>query len=145
MFIGELKFGPLKGVPGEFVLLDSWTWVHSDFGRIEIPAGFITDFASTPQVLRAFPLFDPTRGSLFGALPHDWLYCIQDRSRAECDEVLRAALIDGGMGRIAAWIYWASVRAGGWVPWNRRLKKGGGARVDDFEDAESYVKWKTSL
>lgn len=143
MFIGELKFEPVPGEVGEFELLSTWTWVDEEFGRVDIPPGFITDFASTPQLMRMFKVFDPlSSGSIFGALPHDWLYCLQDRDRSVCDDILRKALIDSGMQPYAARMYWMGVRMGGWVPWRKRLKKGGGPQPEDFANPEVYEKWK---
>jgi hypothetical protein len=143
VFVGELKFEPIKEAPGEFVLLGPWIWVHPTHGEVCIPPGFITDFASTPQLLRALRIFDPVRsGSIFAALPHDWLYCTQLRPREECDEILRVALIESGMSSVAARTYWMGVRMGGWLPWKRRLERGGGVQPDDFANGRTYAEYK---
>lgn len=143
MFSGTLKIEPLPARPGEFALIDPWGWVNPQYGRVNIPAGFVTDFASTPQILRAFSVFDPIREGIYAAVVHDWLYCTQTRSRAECDAILHIALLEEGMNAALAWTYWASVRVGGWHPWNARKKRGGGVERDDFDDMHSYVAYLT--
>jgi len=96
-------------------------------GTITIPAGFITDLASIPRALSgALPPDGPWTKA---AVVHDCLYFTRggfnlwhgrrviDRAapytRAECDDILREAMADRGVGLIQRNIIWSGVRAGG--------------------------------
>lgn len=97
---------------------------------VKVPAGFITDLASIPRALQN--VLSVTGKSRRAAVAHDWLYCVQSVSRNDADQFLRRALICEGMGSAQARVYWLGVRAGGWLAWNKRLKRGGGLHDDDF-------------
>lgn len=128
----------------EWVLTADVVWTSPQFGTITVPRGYITDFASTPQFLHALPWFDPSREGRAAAVVHDYLYCSHRHSwtdidhdvvyghaesRAWCDNVLYAALIDGEMELRLAKAYWLGVRAGGWLYWSKR---GDGLQGEDF-------------
>jgi hypothetical protein len=87
-------------------------------GRISIPAGFDTDFASVPRVPIIFWLTGDT--SRKAAVVHDWLYRTQTVSRHVADAVLFEASDNEPLWRRV--VMWAGVRAFGWVAWraNRR-------------------------
>lgn len=95
------------------------------FGRVEFPAGSVTDLGSTPQTLRRFRAFDPTGPSRRGAVGHDYLYQHarwpdgRPCTRAQADTFLRAALVADGVSSAVAWMWWRGVRLGGWLPWKR--------------------------
>lgn len=100
-------------------------WEDSgEFGRMEFPAGMVTDLASTPQAMRNLSMFDPCGPSRLAAVGHDYLYAHGRTpagvaiSRARADRFLYVALLAEGVSTAVAWSYWAGVRMGGWVPWN---------------------------
>ena len=111
------------------------TWEAPDF-NITIPAGFITDLASIPRILRN--VLDVDGRSRCPAILHDFLYSCQRTTRSFADEQLRLALIAYGDTPAAARLYWLGVRIGGWVPWEKRLRRGGGLQPDDFMTAVAY-------
>lgn len=128
----------------KWVVLADIVWTDPKFGTIVIPREFITDLASTPQIMHAMPWFDPSGEGRYGSLPHDYLYAShrlnwQDvgddsvfshaETRAWCDAVLYQALTDGGMSPRLARAYWMGVRIGGWMAWNKR---GDGLAEQDF-------------
>src|SRR5256885_1980911 len=130
-FLTPIDLRPYRN--NTWVVLSKIVWTHPDFGTITIPHGFITDLASTPQILHSLPWFDPSGEGRWGALPHDYLYTshrLQWRDVADgevwghaetrlwCDRVLRQALIDGGMSPWLAQAYFLGVRLGGWLPWD---------------------------
>lgn len=81
--------------------------------RVEVPAGFITDFESCPRVPILFLAFGEIVHS--PAVVHDWLYTAPvPVSRADADAVLREACIAVGVPAWRAWGVWAGVRLGGW-------------------------------
>ena len=83
-----------------------------------VPAGFRTDFASVPGLLRG--ALDTDNEVSPAALVHDWLYTSQLLPRDEADEVFRVALIANHVPAWKARVYWLGVRAGGWIQWGKR-------------------------
>lgn len=98
--------------------------------RIDVPMGFVTDFASVP---RGFWSFEPPLGAAGkAAVVHDFLYATGGTglwrgvpmisrptpySRAEADGIFRQALKVLG---VPAWkrsLLWAAVRVGGGSGW----------------------------
>lgn len=92
-----------------------------------VPAGFRTDFASVPAVLRF--AFDVDNLVAPAALVHDWLYESQQVDRATADGIFLAALKANGVSSWKARAYWLGVRAGGWTQWGKRA----GAASDALE------------
>jgi hypothetical protein len=82
---------------------------------IEVPAGFVTDFASVP---RACSWLIPTYGTYTpAAVVHDWL-CEQVHagaatvSRRDADGIFRRSLRELGVSWPRRWLMWAAVRVG---------------------------------
>lgn len=99
-------------------------WEDAEFGRFEVPTGTITDLASIPRILRRHRSFDPQGPSRRPAVGHDLAYATgklggRELTRAEADRFLYVALLSEGVSRALAWSFYAGVRVGGWVPWNR--------------------------
>jgi len=105
---------------GEFVLLKPLIFSSLGAGIIEIPKGFITDFASVPKIVQLLPGFDVNGESRPAAVVHDYLYCVQSVDRNAADHILWEALADLGLNRILARMFWLGVRVGGWMYWNKR-------------------------
>ena len=76
-----------------------------------VPAGFVTDGASTPRIL--WPVIHPWGKWLKAAILHDWLLTQGDREHA--DHEFYEALVWCGVRRPLAWLMWAGVRAYGLV------------------------------
>ena len=99
--------------------------------RVNVPKGFITDFASIPRGL--WNVLPPTGSYGKAAVLHDWLY--QTRtihtihpsngdsfrvcSRAEADHVLLEAMEVLSVRRFTRWTIYAGVRVGGWAVWKK--------------------------
>jgi hypothetical protein len=97
--------------------------------RVEVPPGFVTDFASVP---RAFWSFLPPDGEYaYAAVLHDYLYWTQDRQREEADEILKFAMEDLKVGSITIGTIYSAVRIGGGGSWdsNRQAKVAGEKRL----------------
>jgi hypothetical protein len=96
----------------------------SDAGlRIEIPEGFVTDFASTPFFL--WWILPPTGRYTRAALVHDKLYSDHRRgvyhySRAFADAVLLEACRDCKCRELTCETIWIGVRIGGWKAWHAK-------------------------
>lgn len=109
-----------------------WQLIYgSDYMRCIIPAGYETDFDSTPFWAR--PLL-PTRWRARKSMAlHDWGYgegwayrkvnehyfVIERGTRAEWDMVWYQAMLAEGMNKWVALTMYKTIRAVGWVRWNQ--------------------------
>ena len=104
---------------------------------IDIPDGFLTDFASIPRGL--WNVLPPT--GLYGkaAVVHDWLYKTRKATthlvdRAEADAVLLESMEVLGVGRFTRLAIYAGVRLGGWAAWNTHRKED-----EEFDPPPTFV------
>jgi Protein of unknown function (DUF1353) len=117
-------------------LSDGRTWVlmepfSYDVGRegsgdtINVPALFMTDFASVPRVF--WSIFPPWGRYGNAAVIHDFGYADQSRPRREVDRIFLEAMTVLGVGRATKTILYYSVRWFGGFAWrsDRRRKKSG--------------------
>ena len=103
------------------VLLESLTYMAWNGELIIVPAGTVSDGASTPRILwRALPPFGPYWRP---ALMHDHLYQSGDFVRSKCDRLFREAMLDCDVNRFKAWVIWLGVRLGGWKPYGDYRKQ----------------------
>ena len=95
---------------------------------VDVPAGFITDFASVPRIL--WNILPPTGKYGKAAVVHDRLY--QDPYLKMCadyppfkvtrdfaDLVLLEAMEVLEVGWLTRWVIYLGVRTGGWMPWDK--------------------------
>lgn len=131
-------------------LLAGFMFQDPDYGLVQVPGGFETDFASVKPLrsiavaLIALSLLTgllwPTAGAAIGALGfyalvlyasvagygsaaatiHDRLYATAELSRKAADAVFLNALRASGVARWRAWLMWAGVRLGGHWRYNRK-------------------------
>jgi hypothetical protein len=90
---------------------------------ITVPAGYTTDFASTPKAI--WWVYPPTGYYQHAATLHDWIYDLHHRNatvigRAEADGILRKQMDLDGVGFRTRWTFWIFVRLFGWTFWNRK-------------------------
>jgi len=112
-----------------FVLTEPMTYRPGGAGsEVVIPAGFVTDFASTPQPV--WSLYPPTGRYMLAAVVHDYLYWVKPCSREQADLVFRQAMQDSGVAAGDLWIIYNAVRIGGAGPWaaNEQERLAGGTR-----------------
>lgn len=112
-----------------FVLTEPMTYRPGGAGAaIIVPAGFVTDFASTPQSV--WSLYPPTGRYMLAAVVHDYLYWVQPCSREQADLIFRQAMQDSGVAAGDLWIIYNAVRIGGAGPWagNEQERVAGGTR-----------------
>jgi hypothetical protein len=84
---------------------------------ITVPAGFQSDFNSTPRFLWAY--FPPQECPEAGIV-HDYLYRHPgDLSRGDIDRIHRRIMELKGERKSKRAIAWAGIRSGGWKPWNQ--------------------------
>ena len=88
------------------------------FGKVTVPAGFITDKYSLPGRLIPF-IWQPHKAKYAtAAVLHDWLYesllfGADEDGRANADNLLMNAMIATGINPVRRWIVWAAVRVFG--------------------------------
>lgn len=105
-------------------LIDDFRVDTDTAGLIEVPAGFQTDFNSTPEAL--WNLLPPTEYGEAATL-HDWLYRTgmvrgTPITRDVADRVHRELVQFRHAPAWKVWAYWSGLRLGGWVVWNRYRK-----------------------
>jgi hypothetical protein len=122
-FLTELRVEKLAEREHWRVLEPFWAQVHLEPGdviparylgarrRLEVPAGYMTDFASVPRLPLAYLLAGNTAHR--SALLHDWLYSNQ-AGRAFADRVFLAAMAAEGVPWWRRALMYAAVRATGW-------------------------------
>ena len=121
-------------------LADGKTWyLREDFGydigaegsrdTVDVPVGFLTDFASVPRLL----WWLLPRWGRYGnaAVIHDFLYAHQSRQRREADRIFFEAMGVLRVGWFVRHTLFAVVRLFGWWTWWRlgRRKLSGESKV----------------
>ncbi|TYL92747.1 DUF1353 domain-containing protein [Bradyrhizobium rifense] len=92
----------------------------SKIARVEVPEGFVTDFASIPRAF--YSLLRPDGDYTYPAILHDYLYWTQERPKAECDEVIRLAMLDFKIDPVTVKAIYAAVQTFGQSAWNANSK-----------------------
>lgn len=114
--------------PGLAVLRAPFAFLSPTLGRIEVPAGFDTDYASVPRLF--WSLYPPDGSYTPAAVIHDALYFYQAKgegaprwiTRAEADRVFLEAMTALGVPALRRRLLYSAVRVGGWVAWNRNRR-----------------------
>jgi hypothetical protein len=99
------------------VLLAPLVYRSAVMGReLEVPAGFVTDWASVPRLPFAYMVAGgKARGA---AVVHDFLYTTKICNRATADAVFREAMAVTGQPWWRRQLMWAGVRLFGWIPYD---------------------------
>jgi hypothetical protein len=110
---------------------------------VDVPLGFVTDFASIPRV---FWSALPRDGSYtYAAIIHDFLYWTQATTREAADDVFYEAMLDFKVNPIAREAIFTAVRLAGGSAWdqNRKLKASGEKRLLKLLPADPTISWET--
>ena len=116
----ELKSAAIRGGRRTYVLARALK-IQLQNGirlRVEIPAGFETDFASIPRLL--WPLFPPDGPWLEASIVHD--YCYREQvpfSRFFADALFRELMRQYGVPRWRRVAFYYAVRLCGWLWWRK--------------------------
>jgi hypothetical protein len=108
---------------------------------VEVPKGFVTDFASIPRV---FWSVLPTDGNYaYSAILHDYLYWTQMGKREDADRVLQLSMGDFKVNALTIATIHRAVRLGGGFAWdgNRKLKKAGERRMLKRYPDDPTTRW----
>ena len=121
MFLTPLEFrdlnhGPSSGI--KLLLLSDLVYYSPMLDKtITVPAKFITDLASIPQLL--WNILPPIGAYDAAAVVHDYLYLNNGLNRKQADDVLNEAMSDLEVEAWKRYLIYAGVRVGGWVAWNK--------------------------
>jgi Protein of unknown function (DUF1353) len=116
-----------------WVLLRPIEWMpgagEPQYRPVNVPKGFITDFASIPQAF--YSLLPPDGNYSYAAVFHDYLYWTQERPREEVDDILKLAMQEFNISPIIVQTIYRAVRAFGGEAWkeNAKLKANGEKRI----------------
>lgn len=120
MFLNPLRVEQID--KDNWKLLESLRYYSIELGRvIEVPEGFVTDFASVPRLPFIFWFTGGTAEA--PAVLHDWLYRTGAESvtRSQADAVLKEAMDSREFyWGLRTWSMWAGVRVGGY--WSYRTR-----------------------
>ena len=103
---------------------------------IEIPQGFVTDYASVPSML--WNILGPHGRYSRATVIHDSLYWSQTCTRDQADNLLMIAMKELGVRRRDRWIVYGGVRIGGEGPWNANARERAAGRPK-FVPADRYA------
>jgi hypothetical protein len=110
---------------------------------IEVPKGFVTDFASVPPALRS--LLGPTGPYGMPAIVHDFLYWSQACSKDQADRLFRLSMEDSQVSSPLRWALFVAVHVFGGRAWrtNRTDRAAGLVRVPPppDDDVPANTRW----
>lgn len=110
-------------------------------GIVDVPVGFVTDFASIPRAF--WSLLRPDAQYTYPAIIHDYLYWDQSVSRREADNVFKAVMEDFKIKPVTIATIYSGVRMGGGFAWNEnaKLKQNGEKRILKRAPENPTIRW----
>lgn len=87
---------------------------------VTVPSGFVTDFASIPQVFHS--LLRQNGNYLLPAVVHDYLYWVQSCTRDQSDQILNLGMIENKVPDVQRIAIYGAVRAAGSFAWSANAK-----------------------
>jgi hypothetical protein len=118
------------GDGNDSVLTQNLTYrIKETVHEIVVPAGFVTDFASTPRAL--WSVLPPTGRYQLAAVVHDFLYWDQGCLREQADAIFRVAMSESNVNPRERDLMWRAVRQFGQSAWdgNTAAKRAGRPRI----------------
>lgn len=102
---------------GTSVVLAGSYSLETQYGVLEIPSGFSTDFASVPRAF--WGIFPPFGRYSVAAVAHDYLYSTQALSRKAADDVFLYLMKKHNVGFVSRTIMYFAVRIFGGIAWRK--------------------------
>lgn len=115
-------FPPVRYIgKGRWRLEDDFTY-YTQYGKLVVPAGFETDFASVPPLPLSYTLLK--NASVVAAAAHDYLYQTgqvagRPITRRQADRIMAEIMVDEGVRGWKRFLISAGLRLGGWWVWRR--------------------------
>jgi Protein of unknown function (DUF1353) len=129
-----------------YFLLEPISW-SPDAGAQQLPAvtvpkGFVTDFASIPQIF--WTILRPDGDYAYAAVIHDYLYWTQTGTRKEADLTMKAVMNEFSLSAPVVFTIYNAVRVGGHFAWdeNRSLKSDGEKRMLAAYPKDPRITWE---
>jgi Protein of unknown function (DUF1353) len=115
---------------------------QTDVSRVDVPVGFVTDFASIPRIF--WSLLRPDGDYTYPAIVHDYLYWTQERSKEEADLVFKLAMEDFKIEPLKAGSIYRAVKQFGGAAWaeNARLRANGEHRILKQFPEDPTITWQ---
>jgi hypothetical protein len=136
-----------------YVLLKQIKWEpepsqKDKYDPVEVPIGFVTDFASIPRLF--WSALRPDGEYTYPAIIHDYLYWTQTRRREVADEIFKVVMEEFGIAAITRNSIYFAVRSFGQSSWdgNGKLKAGGEKRIltkwpdDEIDPKITWAEWR---
>jgi hypothetical protein len=130
-----------------YILMKPIAWKPSpqqnqNLPLVEVPTGFVTDFASVPRLF--WTALPPDGDYTYAAILHDYLYWNQATDKATADLVLKAAMEDFGVPAAQAFAVYNGVKLGGQSAWdgNAALKVSGEKRILKVFPTDPTIRWE---
>lgn len=116
-FSSRLVYQDISSTEGRFrlILLEDVVY-KNDTHKVIVPAGFITDLATIPQIFQSIiSKVGPYNGA---AIVHDWGYCVQFLTRKEVDDLFLEIMEKSGVGSFKRYTMYYFMRILGGIAWN---------------------------
>lgn len=108
-FLTPLRLEDIDG--DNFLLTEPLIYRTHSNEVIEVPAGFVTDFASIPRFF--WRIYPPSGKYNKAAVVHDYLYRYGIGTKADADRIFREAMEDLGVNGFQRWTMYYAVKFGG--------------------------------
>ena len=130
----------------DWILLKDAVWEIGNTGvTVTVPAGFMTDLASSPRIAWPFGL-SPTETYTGAAIIHDYLYWTGICSRAQSDNLLLIAMKESKVPQAQMLAVYKAVDLFGQSAWqeNENQRKDGLVKVvpTEWRDQPTGIKWR---
>jgi hypothetical protein len=114
---------------------------EAKFRAVQVPRGFVTDFASIPRLF--WNLLRPDGEYTYPAIIHDFLYWTQTEPRDVADEILKIGMEEFSIDAVTIALIYNAVHLGGATAWNSnaQLKAQGEKRVLRRFPTDPRVRW----
>jgi hypothetical protein len=130
-----------------YVLTQPITWEPNGdqaakFSAVNVPVGFVTDFASIPRIF--WSLLRPDGRYTYPAIVHDYLYWTQTVPRESADLILDFGMEDFGVDKVTRLAIYEPVNLFGNAAWqeNSRLKAAGERRILAKTPNDPRITWE---
>jgi hypothetical protein len=109
---------------------------------VNVPIGFVTDFASIPRVF--WSALPPDGKYTHPAIVHDYLYWTQTAPREDADQILKIMMEDFSVNVVTVGLIYSAVRTFGGSAWdeNAKLKASGERRILKTFPEDPLTTWE---
>jgi hypothetical protein len=116
---------------------------QNGYKKVQVPIGFVTDFASIPRVF--WTVLPPDGTYTYAAIIHDYLYWDQSVSKKDADMIMKFVMEEFKVDAASAATIYRAVDLMGQSAWdkNRSLKESGERRILKKFPDDPKITWPT--